>query len=71
MSLGDQALHVLDAHRTGPLGQGQLGASVGHARAPVLLRRLRGDLGGLLAVVALVRDEVLQDHLLDVAMLGV
>ena len=35
--------------------------------APVLLRRRLGDLGRLLPVVALVRDEVLEDDLLQVA----
>ena len=36
------------------------------AGAPVALRRLRGDLRRLLAVVAAVRDEVLEDDLLQV-----
>ena len=41
------------------------------AGAPVALGRLGRDLGGLLAVVAVVRDEVLQDHLLQMPVLGV
>ena len=45
--------------------------ALAEAGAPVLLRGRLGDLGGLLPVVALVRDEVLEDHLLQVAVLGV
>ena len=52
-------------------GSGSSGARVRHARAPVLARGRVGDLRGLLSVVALVRHEVLQDHLLDVPVLGV
>ena len=55
----------------GPLRQRQLRAPVGDAGPPVLARGGVGDLRGLLPVVALVGDEVLQDHLLDVAVLGV
>ncbi len=70
--LRDQALHVLDLHRTGPLGQRQ--ARAGRSATPVRQYSpggLVGDLGGLLAVVALVGHEVLEDHLLDVPVLGV
>jgi hypothetical protein len=67
----NQALHVLDVHRARPVGQRQLRTTVRHAGAPVLTRRRVGDLRRLLAVVALVRHEVLQDHLLDVPVLGV
>ena len=42
-----------------------------HAGTPILARRRVGYLGRLLPVVALVGHEVLQDHLLDVAVLGV
>ena len=91
----DQALHVLDADRAGPVGQRQFrpladgrtgvrdrvwvrrirgcgvqsGGALLDAGAPVLARGRVGDLSRLLAVVALMRDEVLEDHLLDVAVL--
>ena len=68
--LGHEALHVLDPDRRRPLRQVAV-RRVGQARAPEALGRLRGDLGGLLAVVAAVRDEVLQDDLLQVPVLGV
>ena len=68
--LRDQALHLLDAHRGGPLRQLLMGG-VGDPGAPVALRRLRGDLRRLLAVVGAMGDEVLEDDLLEVAVLGV
>ena len=40
-------------------------------RPPVLGRAVGGDVGRLLAVVAAVRDEVLEDHLLQMTELGV
>ena len=53
-----------------PTGVAHAGAPctgpVVQAGAPERLRRLGRDLGGLLAVVAPVRHEVLQDHLLEV-----
>ena len=70
LRLGDQALHVLDPDRRRPRGPVELRA-LAEAGAPVLLRGRLGDLGGLLPVVALVRDEVLEDDLLQVAVLGV
>ncbi len=69
--LGDQALHVLDPDRTSPVRQRQLRPSVGDAGAPVVAGGGVGDLGGLLPVVALVGNEVLEDHLLDVPVAGV
>ena len=57
--------HVVERDLGGPGGQ-RLG---GPSRAIAL--RLLGDLGGLLAVVAPVRHEVLQDHLLEMPVLGV
>jgi hypothetical protein len=68
--LGHQALHVLDPHGRRPLGQVAV-RCVGEAGAPEPVGRVGGDLGRLLAVVAAVGDEVLQDHLLQVAVLGV
>ena len=64
--LGDQAAHVLDAHGRGPRRQRLAGALLGDPGAPVSPGGGIGDLRGLAAVVALVRDEVLQDQLLDV-----
>ncbi len=68
----DQRLHVLDPDRPvapeRPVRRRELGALAGcDAGSPVLLRGGVGDRGRLAAVVALMRDEVLQDHLLDVA----
>ena len=57
--------------RTAHSGSGSSGRPSRHAGAPVLARGRVGDLRRLLAVVALVGDEVLQDHLLDVPVLGV
>ena len=65
LRLGDQALHVVERDRRRPLREVAL-RPVADPGAPVLLRRLLGDLGRLLPVVALVRDEVLEDDLLDV-----
>ena len=67
--LGHQALHVVDGHRRRPGRGGHVRALV-QAGPPVALGRLRRDRGGLLAVVAPVRDEVLQDDLLQVAEAG-
>ncbi len=66
----DEPLHVLDRHLARPLGQRQrrVGAKPG---APVRVGCLGGDIGRFLAVVAAVGDEVLQDHLLQMAVLGV
>ena len=64
-ALGDQPLHVLDRHLAGPFGH-RCRLPVGDPRLPAASRRLVGDLGDLLTVVAPVGDEVLQDHLLDV-----
>ena len=47
-------------------GSGSEGRAVGDAGAPVLARGVLRDLGWLLPVVALVGNEVLEDHLLDV-----
>src|SRR5947209_11679754 len=60
-SLGHEPLHVLDRHLARPAGSGALW-SLPHARAPVPAGRLVGDLRRLLAVVALVWEEVLEDH---------
>jgi hypothetical protein len=64
-----QAPHVLARDRRRP-GREVAVRAVGEPGAPVALGRLGGDLGRLLAVVAPVRDEVLQDHLLQVAEAG-
>src|SRR3712207_7153829 len=61
--------HVLDGDRRGPRRSRHVGALV-QPGPPVALRRLRGDRGRLLAVVAPVRDEVLEDHLLQVVEAG-
>ncbi len=58
--------HLVDRDRAGPVGQRELRMAA-DARAPVRLGGGGCDLGGLLAVVAAVRDEVLEDQLLDVA----
>ena len=63
--LGDQPLHVVDGHRTRPL-RGAEHRRVVQPRRPEALGRVGRDLGRLLAVVAPVRDEVLQDDLLEV-----
>ena len=63
----DQPLHVLDRRPATPTpGAGDVAAPSCEPGAPVALGRLRRDLGRLLAVVAAVRDEVLQDDLLQV-----
>ena len=69
--LGDEALHVLDRRPAWPTRAGRGAARRDEPGAPEALGRLGGDLGRLLAVVAAVRDEVLQDDLLQVAVLGV
>ena len=58
---------------TGDAQSGSVGTRLAVAVpvAPALPRRLVGDLGDLAAVVARVRDEVLQDHLLEVAVAAV
>jgi hypothetical protein len=68
--LPDQLLEILDRDLVSPTGGVQFGA-VTDARAPVLGGGLCGDLRGLLPVVALVRDEVLDDDLLQVPELAV
>ena len=68
--LGDEALHVLDGHRRRPRGRGHVRAPSCRPGAPVGLGGLGGDLGRLLAVVAPVRDEVLEDDLLQVVEAG-
>ncbi len=67
--LGDEPLHVRERDRRGPRRGAvvRMGVQPG---APELLGRLGGDLRRLLAVVAAVRDEVLQDHLLQVVEAG-
>ena len=67
--LGDQPLHVGDRDLVGPRGPLVLRRRADPG-APVALGRLGGDLGRLLAVVAAVRDEVLEDDLLDVVEAG-
>jgi hypothetical protein len=71
--LRHQPLHVLDADRRRPLRQVDDGAPthVGQTGAPERLGRVGGDLRRLLAVVAAVGNEVLQDHLLQVPVLRV
>ena len=68
--LADEALHVLDRDRRRPL------RSLGvrrerQPRLPVALGDVGRDVGRLLAVVPAVRDEVLEDDLLQVPVLGV
>ena len=67
------ALHVVERRpAVAHSGSARARAASRSAGAPVAARRPRvGDLGRLLAVVAAVRDEVLEDHLLQVAVLGV
>ena len=67
--LGHQPLHVLHGHGRRPRRRRNVRAVV-QPGAPVALRRLRGDLRRLLAVVAAVRDEVLEDDLLEVREAG-
>jgi hypothetical protein len=73
--LAHEQLHVADRHGRGPARHvRQRGlAPFGDIDPgpPQVGGRRFGDLGGLAPVVALVRDEVLQDHLLQVAVLGV
>jgi hypothetical protein len=68
--LGHQAAHVLgpDGRRPGRRRHVRCDRQAG---PPVRLRRVGGDVRGLLAVVAAMRHDVLQDHLLQVAELGV
>ena len=80
-ALGDQPLHVVDRSPGSPsraaaararsrhVGSASLRAASVRERSPPTAapRRLVGDLGDLPPVVAGVRDEVLQDHLLEVA----
>ena len=70
LGLSDQPLHVGDGHLGGPVGAGERGIG-GETALPAAPRRLVGDLRHLLPVVARVGDEVLQDHLLEVAVPGV
>ena len=63
----DQPLHVLDRHRRRPTPARRSCGPSDDPGAPVLAGRRVGDLRRLAPVVALVRDEVLEDHLLDVA----
>ncbi len=68
--LGHEALHVLDGDRRRPRGQVAM-RGVGEAGAPERLGGVGGDLRGLLAVVAAMGHEVLEDDLLQVPELGV
>ena len=68
-ALGDEPRHLLQRHRRGPIGQRGVccllpAASVS---SPLPLARLGGDVGYLRPVVARMGNEVLEDHLLDVA----
>ena len=67
--LAHEPLHVVHRHRRRPGRRRDVRALV-ETRAPVALRGLRRDLRGLLAVVAAVRDEVLEDDLLQVREAG-
>jgi hypothetical protein len=67
--LGDQPLHVGDRDLVRPRRPLVLGHP-SDAGAPVVVRGLGGDVGRLLAVVAPVRNEVLEDDLLDVVEAG-
>ncbi len=65
-----QRPHVVQSHLGGP---GRHRSLVGERRAvagPTLLGRLVGDVGHFRPVVPRVRNEVLEDQLLDVAVLG-
>ena len=66
-ALSYKPLHIVDGDRRRPLRHGRLLARLRHAVRPAALARLVGDVGDLLAVVARVRNVVLEDHLLDVA----
>ena len=66
----DQALHLGQRDLGGPVGRRGLVAERRAVARPPLLRRPVGDLGDLAPVVARMGHEVLQDHLLDVAVLG-
>ena len=68
--VGDELAQVVDRDLAGPLRQRQLRMAA-EPRAPVLLGGLGRDLGRLLAVVAAVGHEVLEDQLLDVPVLAV
>mgnify|MGYP002682391457 CR=1 FL=1 len=73
LHLGDEDLHVGDRHLAGPVRERELRLGwVGtNSCAPVAGGGLVRDVGDLLPVVAVVGDEVLQDDLLQVAVLGV
>ena len=75
-ALGDEPAHVVDRDRRRPRRQVVVRDVVARQSArdaggPALPRGGVGDLGGLAAVVADVRDEVLQDHLLQMSVIGV
>ena len=62
----DEGRDLGDAHLAGPGGERELGV-MADAGAPVVRGGGGRDVGRLLAVVAAVGDEVLQDHLLQMA----
>ena len=66
----DEVLHLLQRDAGGP-GRQVDGRPLAEAGPPEPPRGLVGDVGDLLAVVRVVRDEVLEDDLLQVAELGV
>ncbi len=67
--LRDEPLHLLERHRLRPGRPLRLssGGGLGVRPGPAIAGGAIGDVGDLLPVVAGVGDEVLQDHLLDVA----
>ncbi len=69
-ALCHQPPHVVEGHGRGPGREVQVVAAGGRvALGPASLRRLLGDVRDLGPVVPRMGDEVLEDHLLDVAML--
>ena len=66
----DQLLHVLDRHPLMPTPGRKLRA-LADACPPIARRPRRSDLRRLLAVLALMGHEVLEDHLLQMPVLGV
>src|SRR5215218_7570477 len=66
-ALGDEELHLLDRDLARPARHRLLARERRAVARPALACRLVRDLRDLAPVVARVRDEVLEDHLLDVA----